>query len=512
MVRLFGVIAIFVLFVACINFMNLSTARSEKRAKEVGVRKVAGAGRNSLVWQFLIESIVLAAIAGFIGIVLVQIALPFFNTLIGQTIEMPFAAPGFWLAISLFIIATGLVAGSYPAFFLSSFRPVSVLKGTFKKSSGLFNPRKLLVVAQFTFAVMLIISTLVVMQQIKFTQSRDRGYESEQLVYHWLTGDLDKNYASLKNELIQSGVASSVTKTLSPMSSILSDTWSLEWQGKEPGDKTDFERLSADENLVQTAALTIVQGRDIDLQKYPSDSTAMIINEAAAKAFGFEDPIGQNIKETDGTVYHIVGVVKDFITGSPHETIKPLIMGGVKNNGFNVINFRLKDNQDTDEALSKAEDIFQKYNPEYPFEYHFADEDYATKFRDTKQIASLVSVFTILTIFISCLGLFGLANYMAETRVKEIGIRKVLGASVLRVTTLISKDFVSLVLISIVIGSPLAWYLMNTWLQGFAYRTAMEWWTFIIAGSLCLILAIVTVGYQAIKAAMENPVKCLRME
>ncbi len=512
MIRLFGIIGIFVLLVACINFMNLSTARSEKRAKEVGVRKVAGAGRNSLIWQFLIESIVLASIAGFIGIVLIQVALPFFNTLIGQTVEIPFAEPGFWVALFIFIATTGVVAGSYPAFFLSSFRPVLVLKGTFKKRVGRLNPRKLLVVTQFTFAVMLIISTMIVMEQIKFTQSRERGYKSERLVYHWLTGDLDKNYSSLKNELIQSGVASNVTKTLSPLSTIISDTWDLEWAGKVPGDKTDFQRLSVDGELVQTASLTLVQGRDIDLQKYTTDSTAMLINEAAAKAFGFADPIGQTIKETDGTVYHIVGVVKDFITGSPHETIRPLIMGGVKGNGFNIINFRLQDNLDTYEAVTKAQAIFQKYNPEYPFEYHFADEDYATKFEDNKRTATLVSVFTILTIFISCLGLFGLANYMAETRVKEIGIRKVLGASVIRITTLISRDFVSLVMIAILIGSPLAWYTMDTWLGGFAYRTTMEWWTFFIAGSLCLMLAIITVGYQSIKAAMENPVKCLRIE
>ncbi|HYI78866.1 MAG TPA: FtsX-like permease family protein, partial [Chryseolinea sp.] len=320
------------------------------------------------------------------------------------------------------------------------------------------------------------------------------------------------NYASLKNELIGSGVASSVTKTLSPMSTIMSDTWDLEWQGKVPGDKTDFERLSADEDLVKTASLTLIQGRDIDLQKFSSDSTAMLINEAAAKAFGFRDPIGQTIKETDGTVYHIVGVVKDFITGSPHDNIKPLIMGGVKGNGFNVINFRLRDDLDAYEAVTKAKGIFLKYNPEYPFEYHFADEDYAGKFEDNKRTATLVSVFTILTIFISCLGLFGLANYMAEARVKEIGIRKVLGASVLRVTTLISRDFISLVIVGIVIGSPLAWYIMTNWLQGFAYRTSIEWWTFLIAGSLCLMLAIITVGYQSIKAAMENPVKSLRTE
>jgi predicted permease len=512
MVRLFGLIGIFVLLVACINFMNLTTARSEKRAKEVGVRKVAGAGRNSLIWQFLIESIALATVAGIISIVLVQVALPSFNILIGESVEVPLDEPGFWFSVLAFILLTGLVAGSYPAFFLSSFQPVLVLKGTFKKTTSRFNPRKMLVVSQFTFAVILIISTLVAVEQIKFTQSRDRGYESEQLIYHWITGDLDKNYPSLKNELIQSGVASSITKTLSPLTMIFSDTWSLEWQGKQPGDKTDFQRLSADEHLVQTASLKLIQGRDVDLQKYPSDSTAMLINESAARAFGFKDPIGQTIKETDGTVYHIVGVIKDFVTGSPDQMTKPLIMGGVKGNGFNVIHIKLNKDLDIHEAIAKVQAVFQKYNPEYPFEFHFTQEDYAQKFDDTKRTATLVSVFTVLTIFISCLGLFGLATYMAEMRVKEIGIRKVLGASVMRITALITKDFMSLVTIAIVIGAPLAWYMMRSWLEGFAYRTTMGWTTFIAASALCLLLAVITVGYQAIKAAMEDPVKSLRNE
>jgi ABC-type antimicrobial peptide transport system permease subunit len=511
-VQLFGLIGIFVLLVACINFMNLTTARSEKRAKEVGVRKVAGAGRNSLIWQFLIESIALAAVAGIIALVLVQAALPSFNTLIGQWVEIPMAEPGFWLSVLAFIVITGLIAGSYPAFFLSSFRPVSVLKGAFKKSVSNFNTRKVLVVSQFSFAVVLIISTLVVVEQIRFTESRERGYRSEQLIYHWITGDLDNNYPALKSELLQSGIAASVTKTLSPLTMIMSDTWDLEWQGKQPDDKTDFERLSADEHLVQTASLTLIQGRDLDLQQYPSDSTAMLVNEAAAKAFGFKDPIGQTIKETDGTVYHIVGVVKDFITGSPDQAIKPLIMGGVKGNGFNAIHIKLNPAQDTRDAIAKVQALFQKYNSGYPFEFHFSDEDYMQKFNDTKRTATLVSVFTLLTIFISCLGLFGLATYMAEMRVKEIGIRKVLGASVIRITTLIAKDFLALVIIAIVIGAPLAWYFMSTWLHEFAYRITLSWSVFVIAGALCLLLAIVTVGYQAIKAALADPVKSLRNE
>jgi putative ABC transport system permease protein len=512
MVRLFAIIGGFVLLIACINFMNLSTARSEKRAKEVGVRKVAGANRYVLVSQFLIESVLLAFFAGIIAIMLVQLINPYFNMLIGQRVELPHGSLLFWFAVIAFILFTGMIAGSYPAFFLSSFTPIHVLKGTFRKHSSLMNPRKVLVVTQFTFAVILIIGTLVVVQQIRYTQDRDRGYDGQLLVYHWMTGDLYKNYPSLKNELINSGVASSVTMTLSPLSMIMSDTWNLQWQGKSADDKTDFQRLSADENLVTTASLTLMQGRDLDLQKYPSDSTAMLINEAAAKAFGFQNPIGQIIKENDGTEYHIVGVVKDFITESPYEQIKPLIMGGVKNNGFNTIQIKFSGNSNTSEAMQKIQALFQKYNPEYPFEYHFTDDDYAVKFEDTKRIASLTSIFATLTVFISCLGLFGLSSYMTELRIKEIGTRKVLGASIPRITALLSKDFLNLVLIAIAIASPIAWYAMTQWLETFSYRMPLRWEIFAIAGGLCITLALLTVGYQAIKAALENPVKSLRSE
>lgn len=509
-VRLFALIGIFVLLVACINFMNLTTARSEKRAKEVGIRKVAGAGRHSLIWQFITESIALAAIAGIIALVLVQAALPYFNLLINQSLVIPSGEPAFWFSIIAFVVLTGIIAGSYPAFYLSSFRPVSVLKGAFKKTQSPFNTRKVLVVSQFTFAVVLIIATLVVVKQIGFTKSRERGYNSEHLIYHWITGDLDKNYSAIKNELIQSGVASNLTRTLSPLSMIVSDTWSLEWQGKLPDDKTDFKRLSTDEDLVPTASLQLVQGRDLDLRKYPTDSTGMLINESAAKAFGFKNPIGETIKETDGTVYHIVGVVKDFIIESPDQEIKPLIMGGIKGNSVNVINIKL--NGDAREAIQKTEAVFKKYNPAYPFEFHFADEDYARKFDDTSRTAALVSVFTILTIFISCLGLFGLSTYMAEVRIKEIGIRKVLGASVTRITALMVKDFLILVAIAIVIGTPVSWYFMKTWLSDFAYRTPIGWSTFVIASVGCLVLAMMTVGYQAVRASLEDPVKSLRNE
>jgi ABC-type antimicrobial peptide transport system permease subunit len=510
-VRLFGIIAVFILLIACINFMNLSTARSEKRAKEVGIRKIAGADKWLLVTQFLGESVLLALISGAIALMLVQLFLPQFNILVGKVLEIPISNFYFWLSALLFIFITGIVAGSYPAFFLSSFKPVSVLKGTFRKAFTLINPRKVLVVLQFSFAIVLIISTFIVVQQIRYAQGRERGYEGDQFVYFWIAGELEKKYPALKSELLSSGVASFVTRTNGPLTSSYSDTWGLQWQGKDPNDKTDFNLFTADEGLIKTAGLTLIQGRDIDLTQYPSDSTAMLLNESAAKAMGFADPIGQIVKNNDYE-YQVVGVIKDFILDSPYEHIKPMIIQGAKENWFNVINIRLTSTATVEEHLTSMRKLYEKYNPAYPFEYHFVDEDYARKFEDTQRIATISTLFTSLTIFISCLGLFGLASYMAEVRIKEIGIRKVLGASVMKITTLLSKDFLILVVISIIIASPIAWYAMHAWLQEYSYRVSIEWWVFAMSGLLCIIISLLTISFQAIKAALANPVKSLRTE
>jgi ABC-type antimicrobial peptide transport system permease subunit len=510
-VRLFGIIAAFILLIACVNFMNLSTARSEKRAKEVGIRKIAGADKWLLVTQFLGESILLAFIAGTIGLMLVQLFLPQFNVLLGKVLEVPFSNLYFWLFALLFIFITGLVAGSYPAFFLSSFKPAAVLKGTFRKTFTLINPRKVLVVLQFSFAIVLIISTFIVVQQIRYAQARERGYEGDQLVYVWIAGELVTKYSALKSELLSSGIASFVTRTNGPLTSSSSDTWDLEWQGKDVNDKTDFVLFTADEGLIKTAGLTLIQGRDMDLTQYPSDSTAMLLNESAAKAMGFADPIGQIVKN-NGYEYQVVGVIKDFILDSPYEHIKPMIIQGAKENWFNVINIRLNSTATVEEHLTSMRKLYEKYNPAYPFEYHFVDADYERKFDDTRRIATITTLFASLTIFISCLGLFGLASYMAEVRIKEIGIRKVLGASVMKITTLLSRDFLILVIISIIVASPIAWYVMDTWLQEYSYSVAIEWWVFAMSGLLCVVISLLTISFQAIKAALANPVKSLRTE
>jgi putative ABC transport system permease protein len=511
MVRLFGIIAAFILLIACINFMNLSTARSEKRAKEVGIRKAAGAYRKHLVLQFLGESVLLVFIAGIAALLLVQLVLPSFETLVNKELVVPYGNPYFWLAALAFILITGLVAGSYPAFFLSAFNPIRVLKGTFKRTHAVINPRKVLVVFQFSFAIILIISTCIVVQQLQHARDREAGYDREQLVYHWMTGKMYEKYPLIKNELLASGIAVHVTKTNATLTSRLSDTWDVFWPGKQPNEKIDFQHYTSDEDLVKTAGLQLTQGRDIDLTNYPGDSTSMLLNEAAVQAMGLSNPVGVTIKVHD-LHFQVVGVIKNFVLESPYDQIAPMIIEGPKQDWFNVMNIRLAAGRDKAASLQTMEQVFKKYNPEYPFEYHFADEDYAAKFNVSRRIATLTALFATLTIFISCLGLFGLATYMAEARLKEISVRKVLGASVFGITALLSKDFLVLVVIAIFIASPIAWYAMNTWLQNFTYHITIGWYVFVLAGVSCLIISLITIGYQAIRAAFANPAKTLRTE
>ena len=510
LVRMFGIIAAFILLIACINFMNLSTARSEKRAKEVGIRKVVGAQKASLISQFIGESILIAFLAGIVAVIIVEISLPGFNTLTNKKLSIDFGSMYFWLAGIGFVIFTGMLAGSYPAFFLSSFQPVKVLKGTFKKVNALVTPRKVLVVLQFTFAIILIICTVIVKQQIDYAQDRESGYDKNNLVYSFVTDDLLKNYNLLKNELLSSGTAVSVCKTSAPLTQGWSDTWGFQWEGKDPNDKTDFDRYVSDEGLVKTAGMQLIAGRDFDLKNFPTDSFGVILNESAVKAMGFKNPLGQIVK--DDTSYHVVGVIKDFILQSPYLPMKPMVIEGAHVQWFSVIQIKLNDKNSTAKNLKATEAIFKKYNPEYPFEHHFVDDEYAKKFEDEKRTGTLAGLFAALTIFISCLGLFGLATYMAENRVKEIGVRKVLGASVAGISALLSKDFVKLVLVAFIVAAPVAWWLMTVWLRDYPYHVGVQWWVFIMAGALSVLIALFTVSYQAIKAAVANPAKSLRTE
>lgn len=510
LIRLFGIIAVIILVIACINFMNLSTARSEKRAKEVGVRKVVGAKKNALIGQFIGESILISFVSALIALIIVLLVLPMFSTLVGRPLSLDLANPWFWAGALAIVIFTGILAGSYPALYLSSFKPSAVLKGTFKKVNTLVTPRKVLVVLQFSVAIILITATIIVKQQLKKVQDRKLGYTKNDLVYSVMEGDAEKNYNLIKEELLSSGTAVSVTKTGSPITQSWSNSWGMEWKGKKEDDKTLILRLPADDAIIRTMGLQLVTGRDFDLQQYPTDSTALILNEAAAKHMAFKDPIGQIVKD-NGIDWHVVGVVKDFVFNSPFQKIEPLMIEGAKA-WFQVIHIKFNNVNSTSENLASAEAIFRKYNPEYPFNYEFVDQQYATKFNDQQRTEKLAGLFTFFTILISCLGLFGLAAYMAENRIKEIGVRKVLGATVTNITTLLSKDFLKLVILAFCIAVPVSWYVMDKWLNDFEYRITISWWTFIIAGTLALVIAFLTVSYQAIKAALSNPVKSLRTE
>jgi len=491
--------------------MNLSTARSEKRAKEVGIRKVAGARSKTLISQFLGESILLAFIAGIIALIIVQTSLPAFNAFADKKLYIPYSSSNFLAGLIIFILFTGILAGSYPAFYLSSYKVTSVLKGTFKAVNTSIAPRKILVVFQFTFAIALIICTIIVQQQIKYAQQRDPGYTKNNLIYFSMIGDIEKNYGLIKNDLLHSGAAASVTKVSHAVTQGWSSSSGLDWEGKNPNDKISFDRYAEDESFVKTTGVQIVKGRDFDLKNYPTDSTAMILNESAVKAMGFKNAIGQIIKD-GGINYHVVGVIKDFIINSPYQPSQPMVVEGGKSGFFNAVHVKLNSNNSIEKNLAVAEKIIKKYNQEYPFDYHFVDEEYAKKFNDEQRIEALGGLFAGLAIFISCLGLFGLVTYMAENRIKEIGIRKVLGASVISITGLISKEFLKLVAFSFIIASSIAWLIMNKWLLNYEYRISIQWWVFVSAGLLSFLIAIFTVSFQAIKAAIANPVKSLRTE
>ncbi|RYE27353.1 MAG: FtsX-like permease family protein [Sphingobacteriaceae bacterium] len=510
-VRLFIIIAIFILLIACINFTNLSTARSEKRAKEVGMRKVAGARKRSLIMQFISESVLLSFAAGIFAIAVAQLCLPLFSGIVGKKILIDYSNSVYWMCALLFILITGFAAGIYPAFYLSSFQPVKVLKGTFQPVNNLVTPRKVLVVLQFSFAIALIICTIIVKDQIVFAQNRDAGYSRNNLAFVIMFGDAKKNRELIKKDLLSSGAATAVSLTSAPITEHWSDSNGFSWTGSEQQDKDmNFIMYSADDSFSKTMGLTLLSGRDIDDARYKTDSTAVLVNEKAVKMMGMKHPLGQIITG-QGNTLHVIGVVKDFILESPYYPVKPMFIAG-PSFGYSVINFRLNPNPSISESLAKAEAVFKRYNPQYPFNCRFYDSEYGKKFEDERRAGTLAGLFAGLTIFISCLGLFGLATYMAENRTKEIGIRKVLGASVASITGMLSKDFLKLVAISFVIASPLAWLLMNRWLLNYEYRIAIQWYVFAVAGLLSFLIAIATVSFQSIKAGLQNPVKSLRSE
>ncbi|AKD58508.1 ABC transporter permease [Spirosoma radiotolerans] len=512
-VRLFGIIAALILLIAAVNFVNLSTARSEKRAKEVGVRKVAGAQKTSLVFQFISESVMLTFFAGMLALLLIVLYMPAFNKLTDKQLSLSLGSVEFWLVALGFTLFTGLLAGSYPAFFLANFQPVKVIKGIHRPVNAVFSPRRGLVIAQFTFAIVLIIATLVIKQQVNHAQNRVSGYDQNNLMFSYLSGDLQKHYGSLQQELIHSGAAVSVSKSLGPITMINSRQWGLSWPGSTKADKdVEFDRFGADVNFLKTTGTKLLAGREIDVREYPTDSTAVVLNETAVKTMHLKKPIGTSIA-FDNQNWHVVGVVKDFIFASPYEAINPVIIHGPKGSvALAWTSIRLNPNNPAIKNLELVETIFKKYNPGYPFEYTFADESYKAKFSDDQRTGSLTELFTGLTIFISCLGLFGLAAYTAQQRTKEIGIRKVLGATVTSIVQLLTRDFIKLMGIAFVIGAPIGWYTMEKWLQDYDYRIAIGAGVFILTLLSSILIVVITVSFQAIKAALLDPVKSLRTE
>ncbi len=509
LVRLFSAIAVFILLIACINFMNLSTARSEKRAREVGIRKVVGAQKYGLIGQFLSESILLACLAGMLAILIVLLSLPAFSEMVGSKLEITFSNPYVWAGIPLIILLTGLFAGSYPAFFLSRFKPVSVLKGTFKGFNQAVNPRKALVVLQFTIAIILMSATLLVRQQIQHAQDRQNGYDKDNLIYVYLSGDIAQNFTLIKHELLDQHIASSITRSNGPITGIWSNGF-VDWPGKTPDNTQTFDRVNTDDGVVETLGLELLEGRDFDLSKFPTDSNAVIITEAARQAMGFEQPIGQTVHDHEQD-WQVIGVVKDIIMGSPFERVRPTILYGASS-WFFTMHIKFNRELPTQAALDKTRQIFKKYNPNEPFNYNFIDQEYAAKFKDTQRVGSIAGLFTFLTIFISCLGLFGLAAYMAENRTKEIGIRKVLGASLISLIHLLNREFLLLIGIACGIAFPIAYWTMDHWLEKFTYRISIHWWIFGIIAMGVLVIALLTVSSQAARAALTKPVKSLRDE
>ena len=516
-VWLFGIIGGFVLLLACINFMNLSTARSEKRAKEVGIRKAVGSVRSQLINQFFSESFLVVLLAFLMSLILVTVSLSEFNTLADKQLTMPWFNSYFWVISVSFILLTGLLAGSYPAFYLSSFQPVKVLKGTFRVGRFAAIPRKVLVVIQFTVSVTLIIGTIIVYQQIQYAKDRPIGYTRDGLLMLQMKSpDFAGKYELLRSELKNTGVVAEIAESASPTTGIWSSNGGFDWKGKNPATQTDFGTLTVTPEYGKTVGWQFIAGRDFS-REFPTDSSGFVINEAAAKYMGLKNrnggpPVGEIIRwdRAKGKSFTVLGVIKDMVMESPFTPAVPTVffLSGYSN----WINIKINPNVSTREALPKIEAVFKKLIPSAPFDYKFADQEYALKFAAEERVGKLASVFAILAIFISCLGLFGLASFMAEQRTKEIGVRKVLGATVLNLWGLLSKDFVMLVVISFVLATPIAWYFLNNWLQKYEYHTDISWWIFAASGAVALLITLLTVSFQSIKAALINPVKSLRSE
>ena len=509
-VWLFGTIGFFVLLLACINFVNLSTARSEKKAKEVGIRKAIGSRRSQLISQFMSESMLIVFLAAFLAVMLVWLTIPWFNSLADKQIAMPWGNPLFWLLTLGFVMFTGVIAGLYPAFYLSRFKPVKVLKGVINFGRMASLPRKALVVVQFTVSIILIIGTVIIFREIQFAANRPIGYTREGLItVEMNTPQIHGHYSPLRNDLIQTGAALDMSESSNAITDLQINNSGFTWDGKAPGFDPILGNMFVSTDFGKTIGWKITEGRDFSAD-YPTDTGAYILNESAVKLTGIKNPIGKMIRWNNAD-HKIVGVAKDMIMTSPYNPVMATVFE-MKPGWVKFITIRVNPKMSMQDALQKIEPVFKKYDPGSPFEYKFIDNEYAQKFAEEQRIGQLAAVFAGLAIFISCLGLFGMASFVAEQRRKEIGVRKVLGATVFNLWQLLSKDFVTLVLISFFIATPAAYYFMHTWLQNYAYRTDMAWWIFAATALGAILITLATVSYQSIKAATANPVKSLKAE
>jgi ABC-type antimicrobial peptide transport system permease subunit len=519
MVWLVSLIGAFVLLLACINFMNLSTARSEKRAREVGIRKAIGSARKDLIFQFFSESLSVVAVAYLLALVLALIAIPWFNQLADKKMNIPWTNPYFWFLSVLFILTTGTIAGSYPAIYLSSFKPIAALKGSSRLGKDSVIPRKILVVFQFAISVILINCTIIILRQVRQAQDRPVGYSQAGLIMVQMkSADFYGKYDLLRTELLRTGVVAEFAESMGKVTELASNNGGFDWEGRDPKKEQNYGTLKVSPDYGRTVGWQIIQGRDFS-RDLISDSTGIIINESAAREMDLKNPIGKQITWTwwmDRTKvfrYTILGVVKDLVVESPYEQSKPVLYYQKGHNGdVSWMLVKVKPSASMQKALSKIETVFRNLIPSAPFDFQFADEDYGKKFSAELRMSKLAGFFAAFAIFISSLGLFGLASFTAEQRTKEIGVRKVLGASTMRIWRHLSGEFLAIVSLSIVIAIPVSYYFMYQWTLNFQYRAALSAWIFILAGAGAIGIALLTVSLETIRAAQANPVKSLRSE
>ena len=515
-VRLIGIIGFIVLILACINFMNLSTARSERRSLEVGIRKTLGSTRGQIIGQFLAESFFIVCIAFVLALILANLTLDGFNSLAAKEVIFPWSNWQFWVASFAFIVFTALLAGSYPALYLSSFKPILVLKGLFKVGKLAALPRKVLVVTQFAISIGLIVGTIVIAQQIQHSKDRPRGYSSANLIeIPTMSEDFEGQYDRMRKEFTDSEAVVEMGAARSPLTTVWSNRSGYTWNGKDPGFQEDFAYIIVSPEYAETIGMEFVAGRNFD-RTLASDSNAVILNETAVRYMGLQNPIGMEIRDEDeeepNPPMKVIGVVKDVLMQSPYEPVKQTMFTFNRDAFTNYYLLRLNGNNSTSQNIATVESIFKKNFPQLPFSYSFVDEDFGEKFASEERVAKLAGTFTVLAIIISCLGLFGLTSYVAEQRTKEIGIRKVLGASVQNLWLLISKDFLLLVGLALVIGIPIAFYFLSNWLQKFPYRIEISWVVFALAALGAFAITLLTVSFQTLKSAYANPVNSLRSE